>query len=294
MPFRGVQVRHGVLVSGHGGWGEFSPFADYGPRLVARCLACAREAADGRWPAPVRARIPVNATVPAVDPAVAHDLVARSGCTTVKVKVGVGDDDERVAAVRDALGSHGRIRVDANACWDVDGAVRNIRALARHDLEFVEQPVATLEDMARVRARVDVPIAIDESLRTAPDPLRVDARAAADVVVLKVQPLGGVASSLRAAEACGLPAVVSSALETSVGIAAGLALAAALPELPYACGLATAALLAADVVRDPLVPDAGTVEVRRPEVDGAALGAHAADAADPHVARLLSYAAEAA
>src|SRR5690606_24242366 len=142
---------------------------------------------------------------------------------------------------------------DANGAWDVDRAARMIRSLDRWELEYVEQPCATLEELARLRRRVDVPIAADESIRRAEDPLKVRAAGAADVAVLKVQPLGGVTASLRVAEACGLPVVVSSAVETSVGLAAGVALAAALPELPYACGLGTLSLLEGDVTRDPLV-----------------------------------------
>ncbi|MFN2490475.1 MAG: o-succinylbenzoate synthase [Actinomycetota bacterium] len=269
--FRQLDVREGILVHGPSGWGELSPFADYSEELTKRCLASALEAAGGTWPPARRASIPVNVTVPAVEPERAHAIVIRSGCTTAKVKVADGDDEARVEAVRDALGPLGHIRVDANGAWGVDDAAARIARLARHGLEYVEQPVASLGDMARVRTMVDVPLAVDESIRTAEDPLLVKALGAADVVVLKVQPLGGVRAALQVAEACGLPVVVSSALETSIGLSAGLALAAALPELPYACGLGTAALLEGDVVADPLVPVEGGVEVRRPEVDESCL-----------------------
>ncbi|MDP9022872.1 MAG: o-succinylbenzoate synthase [Actinomycetota bacterium] len=273
--FRRVDERCGVLVAGPAGWGEFSPFPDYGPVYASRWLAAAHEAATRAWPAPVRDRIPVNVTVPAVDPRQAHDLVRRSGCRTAKVKVAepgqrLSDDVARVEAVREALGSGGRIRVDANGAWDVDEAVRAIRALDRVGLEYVEQPVATCAEMALLRRRIAVPIAADEVVRTADDPLHVAGLDAADVVVIKVQPLGGVWPALEvatAADAAGLSVVVSSALETSIGLAAGVALAAALPRLPYACGLATAALLDGDVVRDPLLPEAGTIVVRRPSPD---------------------------
>jgi O-succinylbenzoate synthase len=268
-----------VLVRGPAGWGELSPFPDYPRALVDRCIAAAREAAQSTWPPARRASIPVNVTVPALQPEEAWRLVKDSGCTTAKVKVAAGDDVGRVEAVRDALGRSGRIRIDVNAAWDVDVAARRISELARFDIEYVEQPVATLDDMAALRLRVDVPLALDESIRTAPDPLRIDARRAADVAVLKVQPLGGVAATLRVAEACGLPAVISSALETSVGLCAGIAAAAALHELPYACGLGTAALLAGDVVAEPLLPRAGEVPVRRVVVDPDALAPHEAAAA---------------
>jgi o-succinylbenzoate synthase len=264
--FRGLEAREGALLQGPSGWGEFSPFSDYTPARAARWLAAAQEAAFGSWPSPLRNLVPVNVTVPTVAPERAHALVAGSGCDTAKVKVGTRDDEARVEAVRAALGPRGRIRIDANGSWDVATAARRIRALARYGLEYAEQPVATLEEMAELRRRVDVPLAVDESLRTAPDPERLDVSEAADLVVLKVAPLGGVRAALRVADACGLPAVVSSALETSVGLAAGVALAAALPELPFACGLGTATLLAADVCDDPLVPVAGALAPRRPAV----------------------------
>ncbi|HEV2754469.1 MAG TPA: o-succinylbenzoate synthase [Actinomycetota bacterium] len=270
--FRGVEERSGVLLRGPHGWGEFSPFPEYGATESARWLRAALEAAADGWPAAVRDAVPVNAIVPAVAPATAHEMTRASGCTTVKVKVADGDDEARVEAVRDALGPEGRIRIDVNAAWDVDEAARRINALARYGLEYVEQPVATLDEMAALRRLVDVPVAADESVRKAEDPLHIAGLdAAADLVVLKVQPLGGVRRALRVAEAVGLPAVVSSAVETSVGLAAGLALAAALPELPYACGLGTQTLLAGDVTRDPLVPVDGMLAVRRPDVDEDAL-----------------------
>ncbi len=272
--FRGVGERSGVLLRGRNGWGEFSPFPEYGPSESARWLRAALEAATEAWPPRVRDAVPVNAVVPAVTPEKAHEMTRASGCTTVKVKVADGDDEARVEAVRDALGPGGRIRIDVNAAWDVDEAARHVKALARYDLEYVEQPVATLADMAALRRRVDVPLAADESVRKAEDPLRIPGlAAAADLVVLKVQPLGGVRRALDVAEAAALPAVVSSAVETSVGLAAGLALAAALPELPYACGLGTQTLLAGDVTREPLVPVDGMLPVRRPDVDEDALAA---------------------
>lgn len=281
--FRGQDRRRGVLLEGPAGWGEFSPFPEYDAQVSSRWLAAAREAAMTGWPAPRRSSIPVNTTVPAVDPERARDLVVASGCRTAKVKVAepgqtLADDIARVEAVRDALGSSGALRIDANAAWDVDAATTALRELSRFDLEYAEQPVPTLEDMAVLRRRVDVRLAADESVRTAADPLRVAGLEAADVVVLKVQPLGGVRRCLAVAEACGLPVVVSSAVETSVGIAAGVALAAALPELPYACGLGTVTLLDGDVCSDPLVPSDGELPVREVVPDLALLAAHSADA----------------
>ena len=268
--FRRQTRRSGVLLRGDAGWGEFSPFPDYDAATCSRWLAAAREAADVGWPKPLRDRIPVNTTVPAVGPQQAHALVCASGCTTAKVKVAepgqnLADDVARVEAVRDALGPSGRVRVDANAAWSVDDAVTALKALDEFDLEYAEQPVAGLEEMAELRRRVDVRLAADESVRTAEDPLRIAGLDAADIVVLKVQPLGGVRRCLEVADACGLPVVVSSAVETSVGIAAGVALAAALPELPFACGLGTVSLLDGDVTTDSLLPVDGHLPVRRVE-----------------------------
>ncbi len=280
--FRGIDVRDGVLVRGPAGWGEFSPFWDYDVAESRRWWPAAEEAAVRGWPEPVRGSVPVNVTVPAVDPERAHAIVTAWGCRTAKVKVAepgqtAAEDLARVEAVRDALGPSGAIRVDANAAWDVDTATARIAELDRVGLEYVEQPCATLAELVALRRRTDVRIAADEVVRRSADPLRVDLREACDVVVLKVQPLGGVRAALRVAEAHGLPCVVSSALESSVGIAAGVALAAALPELPFACGLATVALFTSDVTSSPLLPVDGALPVVRPEPDR--LEAVAADAA---------------
>lgn len=284
--FRGITVREGVLVRGAAGWGEFSPFWDYDAAESAAWWRAAREAADDGWPPAVRTHIPVNVTVPAVDAATAHRIVTASGgCRTAKVKVAepgqtVAEEIARLEAVRDAIGPGGAIRIDANGLWDVDTALARLVVLDRAagGLEYAEQPVPTVADLAAVRRATHVPIAADESIRRAEDPLAVVRAHAADIVVLKVQPLGGVRVCLALAEQVGLPVVVSSALETSIGLAAGIALAAALPELPYACGLATAQLLTADVVARPLLPVDGEIRVERPGVDAALLDAVGADA----------------
>ncbi|MEJ2867568.1 o-succinylbenzoate synthase [Actinomycetospora sp. OC33-EN08] len=278
--FRGITTRETLLLSGpDGGWSEFCPFVEYDDDEAVPWLRCALESALGpAWPAPRRTSVPVNVTVPAVDPEQAHATVAASGARTAKVKVAEAgqtraDDLARVEAVRAALGPGGRVRVDANGGWSVDDAVAAVRELDRAagGLEYVEQPCRTVEELAAVRRRVDVPVAADESIRRASDPLRVVEAEAADVAVVKVAPLGGVAASLRIAAEIGLPCVVSSAVESSVGLAAGLALAGALPELPFACGLGTTSLLAADTVPESLVPVDGALPVL-PAAPGPAVG----------------------
>lgn len=255
---RGGGVREARLVEGPAGWGECSPLPGY-PCSYERARAAADEAAFGGWPAPVRTSVAVNALVATVPDAIA---AVAAGYLCLKLK-----HWDRVGAIRDAVGPNIQIRLDMNGAWDVETAVTTIRRLAAYDIEYVEQPVATLDDLAAVRRQVDVPIAADECVRTREDACRLAALAAADLIVLKVQPLGGVRRAMEVAEAAALPAVVTSMMETSVGLAAGLALAAALPDLPFACGLGTAGVFAEDVVADPLLPVNGRLAVRRPVPD---------------------------
>lgn len=270
--FRGITTRTGVLYEGPAGWAEFSPFWEYEDSEAASWLKASHEAAYLGFPAALRTRIPVNVTVPATDPVRAHQIVTGSaGCTTAKVKVAergqdINQEIARLEAVRDALGPAGKIRIDANGGWDVQTALSRLKILDRAagGLEYVEQPCATVAELAQVRKAQSVLVAADESIRRAQDPYEVKRLEAADIMVLKVQPLGGVAACLRLAQDIGLPVVVSSALESSVGLAAGLALAAALEELPYACGLATAQLFVRDVVPHSLLPVDGMIEVSRP------------------------------
>lgn len=272
-PVRIPGWRDVVLLEGPAGWGEWSPLPGY-PSDPDVCRRAAEEAATREWPAARRDRVRVNTLIPAVPLDQAAALAA--GSRDVKVKVGDGEDVDRVAVVRDAIGPHGRLRVDANGAWDVETAVATIARLAAYDLELVEQPVASIEDLAVVRRRVDVPVAADECVRDVDDARRLAEVEAADAIVVKVQPLGGFAATLDVIDAAGVPAIVSSMYETSVGLAAGLALAASLDELPYACGLATAGLLPADVVADPLLPEDGWLAVRRPVPDAALFGRYGA------------------
>lgn len=253
--FRRVDRRRGLLLRGPAGWAEWSPFEDYDDTVAADWLESAL--ADATHPAPtaLRTHVPVNVTVPALDADMAERIVRASGCVTAKVKVAesgqtLEDDVARVAAVRRALGPTGHIRVDANGAWDVPAALLAIAALedASEGLDYVEQPCGSLRELAEVRQRAGVRVAADEAIRRDhTDPgLLADA---VDLIVVKVQPSGGIHRVLRLVEDVGLPAVVSSALDTSIGLAQGVALAAALPTLEGACGLGTGLLLADDVVR---------------------------------------------
>lgn len=285
--FRGVTEREALLLRGPNGWAEFSPFLEYDDAEASAWLAAAIETG---WGAPVpvrRPEIPVNATLPTVPVDRIAEVLDRFGpVRTVKVKVAdaaetLDADVARVREVRRILGPEGRIRVDANGGWNVDQAERAAHALSGFDLEYLEQPCATVDELAELRARLhdwQLPIAADESVRKADDPLAVARAGAADLLVVKVQPLGGVARALRIVAEAGLPVVVSSALDTSVGLAMGARLAAALPELDFDCGLGTAALFAADVTREPLVPVDGSIPVRDIEPDAALLARHAAPA----------------
>ncbi|WP_243064893.1 o-succinylbenzoate synthase [Humibacter sp. RRB41] len=285
--FRGITVREAFLTRGPRGWTEFSPFVEYGDREASAWLAAALDFGWGDDPEPVRDSVRVNATVPSVAAGDVASVLARfPGCRTAKVKVAepgqqLADDIARVAAVREVLGPEGRIRVDANGLWNVDEAEHAIHALAACDLEYVEQPCATVDELADVRRRVKymgIPIAADESVRKAADPLAVARAGAADVLIVKAQPLGGIRSALEIISLAGLPIVVSSAIDTSVGLAMGAMLAASVPRLDFDCGLGTAALLAADVTREPLTPVDGAIPVRRVEADETLLAEHAADA----------------
>ncbi len=274
--FRGVTVREGLLIEGPSGWGEFAPFADHSDAHAGRWLAAALEQAYGRWPPLLRERVPVNAIIPSSDVETTRRLVEEAlqqGCTTIKTKVGAPDFDEdveRVAAIREALddaGVQGAIRIDTNQRWTLAQAVERIAVLdaIAGGLEYVEQPVADRMELRELRRRSDVRVAVDEGIRLSDDPVGAVAalRGVADVAVFKSIPLGGVIPALELAARCALPVVVSGSLDSSVGLASGLWLAGALPELPLACGLGTGSLLAHDVVSQPQQISAGELRVTR-------------------------------
>ena len=277
--FRGIMVREVALIDGPAGWGEFGAFLEYAPGEASAWLAAGIEAAYEARPQVCRERISINATVPAVGAAEVPDVLVRfPGARTAKVKVAepgqsLAEDVARVNAVRALVPT---VRVDANGGWSVAEAVEAANALtADGPLEYLEQPCATVPELAELRRRVDVPIAADESIRKADDPLHVVRSGAADIAVLKVAPLGGVRRTLDIAAQIDIPIVVSSALDTAVGIGRGLLAAAALPELRHACGLGTGGLFVEDVA-EPVRPVDGYLPVAPVTPDPARLEALAA------------------
>ncbi|GHD10263.1 o-succinylbenzoate synthase [Zhihengliuella salsuginis] len=275
--FRGVTHREAVILTGPREHSEFSPFLEYGDAEASAWLRCALEAGWSGFPDPVRAAVPVNATVPAVPPAEVASVLGRyDAAHTVKVKVAergqdLHDDVARVAEVRRLLPA-AHLRVDANGGWGHDEALAALEALAGFSLQYAEQPVPGVEPLAALREELDrrqlpVLIAADEAVRKESDPLAVARLGAADLIVVKAQPLGGAARALQIVSDAGLPAVVSSALDSSVGTRVGAALAAALPRLPYACGLATVSLFGGDVAAEPYVAAHGELDLRRVAAD---------------------------
>jgi O-succinylbenzoate synthase len=261
--FRGVAMREVALFKGEYGWGEFSPFLEYDDQESSRWLASAIEAVTQPRPPRVRSSIPVNGTIPATnEKKVIDELVASyPGVMTYKVKVGenLSEDIVRLARIR-SLGRKVNIRIDVNGLWNVNDALTNLYAFYENvgPFEYVEQPCATIDELRELKSKIHIPIkiAVDEVIRKAEDPFAINLEGAADIVMLKVQPLGGITRSLAIAEHHGLPVVVSSALESAVGISHGLELAAALPELNYDCGLATGSLISQDVAQFPIVDGA--------------------------------------
>ena len=264
--FRGITVREVALIQGPVGWGEFAPFLEYDDAESSNWLLSAIDSATNQPPMAHRSFIKVNATLPALNNAkeIEELLKTFAGCDTVKIKVGenLGEDIVRVARVR-ALLPKAKLRLDVNGIWSVDQALINLYAIFEEvgQLEYVEQPCATLEELASLREKlaIDIKIAGDEVIRKAPDPFAIDLSSAIDILMLKVAPLGGITRAREIAAHHHLPLVVSSALDSAVGIGYGLQLAASLPTLDYACGLATGQLLSADVAQMPL--ENGQLEV---------------------------------
>lgn len=262
VPVGSVVERSGWLVEGPAGWGECSPLPSWSAQERDAAERAALEAATQPFPTPVRRWVEVNALIPRVTPDEAARLALASGCQTIKIKVGDDDDVARVRAVREAC-PEAQIRLDANGAWDITTARIMLARMSAHDIQYVEDPVDSLADLARLRVDASMPIAAEACVRGIEDARRLRSLGAADVFVVKPQRIGGVRAALAAAEEARCPTVPSCALETSVGLAAVLAVAAALPSLPYAAGIGTASLLERDVTDDPLLPEDGVLTPRR-------------------------------
>ena len=274
--FRGITLREVALFKGEYGWGEFSPFLEYDYKESAPWLMCAIEAATQPAPKFYRTSVKVNGTIPALNNPADIERIVDSfpGVQTFKVKVGenLAEDIARLAKVR-SLRPKAKLRIDVNGNWSVQEAVTNLRAIYENigPLEYVEQPCGTVDELRELKEKlkVDIKIAGDEILRKASDPFAVDLNGAIDILMLKVQPLGGIARAHKLAEHHKLPVVISSALESAVGINYGLQLAASFPEMDFECGLGTGSLLSANVADLPIVN--GEIQITEVEPDFAGL-----------------------
>ena len=273
--FRGINLREVALIKGSHGWGEFSPFLEYDDAESSHWLASAIEAATQPRPKLFRSSVAVNGTIPATnDMKVVDDLVASyPGVKTYKVKVGdnLSEDIVRLARIR-SLGRKVNIRIDVNGLWSVEQALTNLYAFYENvgPFEYVEQPCATLDELRELKSKIRIPlkIAVDELIRKSEDPFALDLQGAADIVMLKVQPLGGIKRAHAIAQHHKLPVVVSSALESAVGINYGLTLAASFEEMSFDCGLATGSLLAKDVAHLPITDGMMQISEFEPQLDG--------------------------
>ncbi len=267
--FRGINHREVALFKGPEGWAEFSPFLEYSDQESARWLSCAIEAATVPIPHLFRKTIAVNATLPALnsESEITRILSAFPGCTTIKIKVGENGQEDlaRIATVR-KIAPDAKLRIDVNGLWNVDQATNFLELCG--DIEYVEQPCATIEELRELKSRINVKIVGDEILRKSKNPFEVELEGAIDILMLKVQPLGGIIPAKKLAEHHKLPVVVSSALESAIGISYGLKLAASIEHLDYACGLATASLLSSNLGDLPIID--GNIEVAdiEPQFDG--------------------------
>jgi O-succinylbenzoate synthase len=267
--FRGISVREVALIKGSHGWGEFSPFLEYDDAESAPWLASAIEAASTPKPKLYRSSVAINGTIPALNDPSDLKIVVDSfpGVSTFKVKVGtnLAEDLARIDVIRQ-LQPQAKIRIDVNGLWSVDQAETFLNAAG--EIEYAEQPCPTIAELRELKSRTSVKIVGDEILRKAADPFKVDLDGAIDYLMLKVQPLGGIKRAHALAEHHNLPVVISSALESAVGINYGLTLAASFEEMNFDCGLGTGSLLAADVAHLSIVDGKIEISEFEPQLDG--------------------------
>jgi O-succinylbenzoate synthase len=281
--FRGITERELLVFEGPNGFSEWAAFPEYSDEEAAAWLSAAIEWGFGNLPIPKRTSVPVNAILPAVAPQDIARILTRAGkFTTVKIKTaekgqGISDDLARILEVQN-LYPEAKIRLDANGGFEITQVLDLLEKLSFEgiQLEYFEQPVATIAELAELKVEIartgqTTLIAADESVRKSSDPLAVELAGAADILVLKSAPLGGIASALEIAASSKLPVVSSSAVQSSIGLSAELHFAACLDEMEFDAGLGTMNLFAGDLVKDSLKPVDGVLEVRRPEVSTSAL-----------------------
>lgn len=267
--FRGINNREVALFKGEQGWAEFSPFLEYGDAECAPWLSCAIEAATKPKPRLFRDKINVNGTIPAINDANEISAIVDlfPGVKSFKIKVGENTEQDlaRINKVR-SLRPDSAIRVDVNGVWSVDQAVTFLNLAG--EIEYVEQPCESIEELRELKKRIDVKIAGDEIIRKALDPFAVDLNGAVDILMLKAQPLGGIKRIHDLIDHHRLPVVVSSALESAIGIDYGLVLAGSIDHLEYGCGLATGSLLVKNVASIPIVNGQMEISSPVPNFDG--------------------------
>ena len=281
--FRGLTERELLVFEGPNGWSEWAAFTEYQDEEAATWLHAAIEWGFENLPEPVRKQVSVNAILPAVPTEEVAKVLGRAGkFSTVKIKVAdpkqtAADDLARILEVKD-LYPDAKLRLDANGGYTVAQALELIAELENNslDLEFFEQPVETIAELAELRIEISklgqkTLVAADESVRRASDPLAVELAGAADLLVLKSAPLGGIASALAVANSSKLNICASSAMQSSIGLAAELHFAACLPEVNYDAGLGTGYLFGGDLTADRLIPENGILELRRPEINTSSL-----------------------
>ena len=266
--FRGVNVREAALFRGSEGWSEFSPFVEYGVKESKTWLQASLEAAYKPWPKLSRQKVLINATLPQV----AIDEVPRilsgfPGAKTIKIKVDDFEKDNYLVEAALEFNPDAKIRLDVNGGWDLDTALLNLynfHLRFGNVFEYIEQPCLELADLAKLKKEVPIKIAVDESIRKALDSDLSVLKECADVAIIKWAPSGGFTRAQKLINEIGLPVVISSALDTGIGISHGLALAASQPDLEFACGLGTTSLFVSDVLAPPLLMIDGSLEVTRP------------------------------
>ncbi len=267
--FRGITNREVAIFSGSEGWSEFSPFVEYSNRESSTWLRAAVEASNTPWPHLYRKSIPINATLPNVSPEkVAGVLKNFEGCTTVKIKIdNFISGAELVEETLNILPGT-KIRLDVNGSWSLDEALLylyDFHLRFGNVFEYIEQPCTSFDDLVKLKSEIPMKIALDESIRKNLDSDLSDLAKAGDVAIIKWAPSGGFASAHEIANTVCLPVVISSALDTGIGISHSLALAGSFENLDFACGLGTVALLESDICEPALIPTQGFLDVNRVE-----------------------------